>query len=98
MQQKYDFSVWPAKQARNLEVFSVDKAVNQSGCEDDDSVSQNSSGTFNGIAWEPNSWKVRKPPLRLRVAELGEGGVSAPNWSDPVGAARGSSEVEALPE
>ena len=39
MQQKYDFNVCPAKQARNLEVFSVDKAVNQSGCEDDDSVS-----------------------------------------------------------
>ena len=24
----------------------------------------------------------RPPPLRLRVAELGEGGFSAPNWSD----------------
>ena len=31
-------------------------------------------GKFNGMVWEPNSGKHRKPPLRLRVVQGGEGG------------------------
>ena len=62
MQQKYDFSVWPAKQARNLEVFSVDKAVNQSGCEDDDSVSLKTAREHSmGLSGGANSGKHRFP-------------------------------------